>query len=47
MQFRVTANRVNLYTKLLLTMKRVDTNDTKCGTTYQLLMYSYFSLDEH
>ena len=23
--------------KLLLTMKRVETNDKKCGTTYQLL----------
>ena len=37
-------NRRRFYTKLLLTMHRVETYDEKCGTTYQLLIYSYFSL---
>ena len=34
-------------TKLLLTMQRVETDDKKWGTTYQLLIYSYFSLAQH
>ena len=38
-EFRVTAAPYHLkfYTKLLLTMKRVETDDKTYGTTYQLL----------
>ena len=33
-QFRVPANSPKVYTKLLLMIKIVETNDKKCGSTY-------------
>ena len=36
-QSRVTSNRPKFFTTFFLTMRTVETDDKKCGTTYHLL----------